>query len=152
MSKREWKEEPLWLYQLWWGGGRTKIRWQQKRFGIFLYYIPSWMSCVLCAQKWLWTVHLYWRRGGTDKWGRKLECWPWLASWPSQLEDSGPVGLIFTMTGAGKGNPCCLTWKELVSWEHSSCWYTAHSSLGMTLIRANTLAFGLIGKTDHIEL
>jgi hypothetical protein len=34
----------------------------------------------------------------------------------------------------------------------SSCCYTAHSSLGMTLISANTLAFGLIGKTDHIEL
>ena len=30
-------------------GGRTQIRWQQERFGIFLYYIPSWMSCVLCA-------------------------------------------------------------------------------------------------------
>ncbi len=28
----------------------------------------------------------------------------------------------------------------------SSCWYTALMSLGMTLIRANTLAFGLIGK------
>jgi hypothetical protein len=29
---------------------------------------------------------------------------------------------------------------------NSSCWYTALMSLGMTLIRANTLAFGLIGK------
>ncbi len=28
----------------------------------------------------------------------------------------------------------------------SSCWYSALMSLGMTLIRANTLAFGLIGK------
>ncbi len=28
-------------------GGWTQIRWQQERFGIFLYYIPSWMSCVL---------------------------------------------------------------------------------------------------------
>jgi hypothetical protein len=28
----------------------------------------------------------------------------------------------------------------------SSCWYTALMSLGMMLIRANTLAFGLIGK------
>ncbi len=26
-------------------GGRTQIIWQQERFGIFLYYIPSWMSC-----------------------------------------------------------------------------------------------------------
>ncbi len=34
----------------------------------------------------------------------------------------------------------------------SSCWYTAHSILGMTLISANTLACGLIGKTDHLEL
>jgi hypothetical protein len=34
----------------------------------------------------------------------------------------------------------------------SSCWYTAHSILSMTLIRANILACGLIGKTDHIEL
>ncbi len=29
---------------------------------------------------------------------------------------------------------------------NSSCLYTALMSLGMTLIRANTLAFGLIGK------
>ncbi len=28
----------------------------------------------------------------------------------------------------------------------SSCWYTALMSLGMTLIRANTLALGRIGK------
>jgi hypothetical protein len=28
----------------------------------------------------------------------------------------------------------------------SSCWYTALMSLGMTLIRANTLAFGFIGE------
>ncbi len=34
-----------------WGGeaSRTQIRTQQERFGIFLYYIPSWMSCVLCV-------------------------------------------------------------------------------------------------------
>jgi hypothetical protein len=34
-----------------------------------------------------------------------------------------------------------------------SCWYTAHCSfgLGMMLMSANTLAFGLTGKTDHIE-
>ncbi len=56
--------------------------------------------------------------GGTDKWGRKLECWPWLAFWPAQLEDSGPVGVIFTMMGTGMGNPCCLTWQELISCVH----------------------------------
>ncbi len=52
------------------------------------------------------------------------------------------------MMDAGKGNPCCLTWQELLSCVHlqSSCWYTALMSLGMTLIRANTLAFSLIGK------
>jgi hypothetical protein len=31
----------------------------------------------------------------------------------------------------------------------SSCCYTAHRSLGMTLIRASTLAFGLIGKQNY---
>jgi hypothetical protein len=41
---------------------------------------------------------------------------------------------------------------QLRAFGNSSCWYTTHSSLGMTLIRVNTLAFGLIGKTDHIEL
>ncbi len=43
---------------------------------------------------------------------------------------------------------------QLRAFGNSSCWYnyTAHSSLGMMLIRANTLAFGLIGITDHIEL
>ncbi len=56
--------------------------------------------------------------GGTDKWGKKLECWPWLASWPAQLEDNGPLGVIFTMMDAGKGNPCCLTWQELLSCVH----------------------------------
>jgi hypothetical protein len=32
---------------------------------------------------------------------------------------------------------------------NSSCWYTAHRSLGMRLISGNTLAFGLIGKTNR---
>jgi hypothetical protein len=41
---------------------------------------------------------------------------------------------------------------QLRAFGNSSCWYTAHSNLGMTLIKANTLAFGLLGKTDHIEL
>jgi hypothetical protein len=35
---------------------------------------------------------------------------------------------------------------QLVSIWQFSCWYTALMSSGMTLIRANTLAFGLIGK------
>jgi hypothetical protein len=34
----------------------------------------------------------------------------------------------------------------LRAFSNSSCWYTALMSLGMTLIRANTLAFSLIGK------
>jgi hypothetical protein len=53
------------------------------------------------------------------------------------------------MKDAGKGNPCCLTWQELLSCEHlaiDSCWYTAHTSLGMMLISANTLAISVIGK------
>jgi hypothetical protein len=52
------------------------------------------------------------------------------------------------MTDAGKGNPCCLTCRNCsaVCIRQSSCWYTALMSLGMTLIRANTLTFGLIGK------
>jgi hypothetical protein len=41
---------------------------------------------------------------------------------------------------------------QLGAFGNSSCWYTAHSSLGMTLIRANNLAFVLIGKTDHIDI
>jgi hypothetical protein len=40
------------------------------------------------------------------------------------------------LTGAAQ---LCASWQ-------SSCWYTALMSLAMTLIRANTLAFGLIGK------
>jgi hypothetical protein len=40
----------LWLYQLWWRGGQDPNNdSKRERFGIFLYYIPSWMSCVLCA-------------------------------------------------------------------------------------------------------
>jgi hypothetical protein len=34
---------------------------------------------------------------------------------------------------------------QLRASSNSSCWYTTHSSLGMTLISSNTLAFGLIG-------
>jgi hypothetical protein len=52
----------------------------------------------------------------------------------------------------GKGYPY---WQELLSFGafgNSSCWYTAYSSLGRMLISANILTFGLIGKTDHIEL
>jgi hypothetical protein len=42
---------------------------------------------------------------------------------------------------------------QLKAFGNSSCWYTAHTcSLGMTLVKANTLTFGLIGKTDQIEL
>ncbi len=115
MSTREWNGEPLWLYQLWWWGGQEPNKMTARK----IWDLPLLYSLLFCVpQRGLCTVHLYWSRGGTDKWGRKLECWPWLASWPAQLEDSGPVGLIFTMMGAGKGNPCCLTWKELVSWEH----------------------------------
>ncbi len=89
-----------------------------------VFYVP---------QRWLCTVHLYLRRGGgTDKWGRKLECWPWLVPWPAQLEDSGPVGVIFTMMDTGKGNPCCLTWQELLS-----CVY-----LAIQLLLYNTYEFG----------
>ncbi len=40
---------------------------------------------------------------------------------------------------------------QLRAFGNSSCWYTAHSTLGMTLIRSNTLASGLNGKTDHID-
>ncbi len=136
-------------------GGRIQIRWQQERFGIFLYYICSWMSWILCAAE----VAVYstpvLEERGTDKWGRKLECWPWLASWPAQRKDRGPVGLIFTMMGPVKGNPCCLTWKELVSWEHLPipAAGTHHIyRLWMTLVGAITLAFVLFSKTDHIEL
>jgi hypothetical protein len=50
------------------------------------------------------------------------------------------------MMDAGKDNPCCLTWKELLSCEHLAIQLLLHSSLGMTLISANTLAFGLVGK------
>ena len=35
---------------------------------------------------------------------------------------------------------------------NSSCWYTALMSLGMTLIRANTLAFSLIGKDGPLRI
>jgi hypothetical protein len=106
MIKREWKGEPLWLYQLWW-------RWEQdpnKMTARKIWDLPVLYSLldVMCSVCWRGGCVQYTcigGEGGTDKWGRKL----------------------------------------------NSCWYTAHSSLGMTLIRANTLAFGLIGKTDHIE-
>ncbi len=53
------------------------------------------------------------------------------------------------MMGAGKGNPCSLTWKGaglLRAFGNSSCYYKTLMSLDMMLIRANTLAFGLNGK------
>jgi hypothetical protein len=95
-------------------GHSTQIRWQQERLGIFLYYIPSWMSWVLCDAE----VAVYSTPVLEERVGRKLECWPRLAYWPAQLEDSGSVGLIFTIMGAGKDNPCCLTWQELLGCEH----------------------------------
>ncbi len=78
-----------------------------------------------------------------------------MASWPAQLDDSCPVGVIFTMMDAGKGNPSCLVGAaQLWASGNSSCWFTAHSSLDMTQIRTNTLVFVLLGKdtVDHIEL
>jgi hypothetical protein len=113
----EWKGEPLWLYQLWWRLGQVPNKMTARKiWDLSLLYLLLYVMCFVCRRggcEQYSTPVL--GEGGTDKWGRKLECWPWLASWPSQLEDSGPVGLIFTMMGAGKGNPCCLTWKELVS-------------------------------------
>jgi hypothetical protein len=75
-------------------------------------------------------------------------CIPW-SSCP--MEDAS-LGRRIPDPGShqGKGYPCCLTWQELLmqlrASGNSNCWYTAHSSLGMTLISSNTLAFGLIGK------
>ncbi len=78
-----------------------------------------------------------------------LECWPWLASWPAQLRENGPEGVIFYHDGCWEGQPMLSNLPgafQLQESGNSSCWYRAHSSLGMTLISANTLAFGLIGK------
>jgi hypothetical protein len=52
------------------------------------------------------------------------------------------------MMDAVKGIPCCLTWQELLSCGHRAIQLLVYSTygFGMTLIRANTLAFGLIGK------
>ena len=52
------------------------------------------------------------------------------------------------MMDTGKGNPCCLTWQELLSCVHLAIQLLIYGTygLGMMLIRANTLAFGLIGK------
>jgi hypothetical protein len=52
------------------------------------------------------------------------------------------------MMGAGKGNSCCLTGQELLSCVHLAIQLLIYGTygLGMMLIRANTLAFGLIGK------
>jgi hypothetical protein len=106
------------------------------------------VSCVLCAAEVaVYSTPVFKGGGGTDKWGRKLECWPWLASWPAQLEDSGPVGVLPCWTlgrathAAWPGRSC----SAVCIWQ-SSCWCTAPMSLGMTLIRVNTLAFRLIGK------
>ncbi len=96
-------------------GARTQIRWQQERFGIFLYYIPSWLSCILCvAEVAVYSTSVLEERGA-DKWGRKLECWPWLASWPAQLEDSGPVGCF------ALGRATHAAWPGR-SWSAESIW------------------------------
>ncbi len=65
-------------------GGRTQIKWQQERFGIFLYYIFSLGCHVFCVpQRWLCTVHLYWRRGGQRN---EAESWRVDLDWrPDQL-------------------------------------------------------------------
>ncbi len=36
-------------YQVWWRGEQDPNKMTARKIGIFLYYIPSWMSCVLCA-------------------------------------------------------------------------------------------------------
>ncbi len=98
------------LFQLRWRGGQDPNKMTAKKI---------WQLCV-ASQRRLCRLYntVFKGGGGTDKWGRKLECWPWLASCPAQLGDSGPVGSIFTIIDAGKGNPCCLTCQELLSCKH----------------------------------
>jgi hypothetical protein len=55
---------------------------------------------------------------------------------------------------ASKGQPkCCLTWQELLSCEHLAIPAAGIQHLlvlGMTMISANTLAFGLTGKERFV--
>ncbi len=73
----------------------------------------------------------------------------------SSAGDCGPVVMIFQHEGRREGQPMLPDLAgaaQLRASGNFSCWYSAHRCLGMTLISANTLAFGLIGKTDNIEL
>jgi hypothetical protein len=69
-----------------------------------------------------------------------------LCVWVAQKE------VIGTMMDARKGDPYCLTWQELLSFEYLAIPAAGIHSLGRTLISANILAFDLIGKADHIEI
>ncbi len=68
------------------------------------------------------------------------------------ISASGPVGVNFTMKGAGKGNSCCPTYQERLSCEHLVIPAAGIQHIivwAMTLVSANTLAFALFGKTDY---
>ncbi len=52
-----------------------------------------------------------------DQWGRRLECWPWSASWPAWLEVRANKSVICTVMEGLKGGPYCLLWQELLSCE-----------------------------------
>jgi hypothetical protein len=67
----------------------------------------------------------------------------------SSAGEQWPSRIVFYHDGLWEGQlmlPDLTGAAQLRASGNSSCWYSAHSSLGMTLISANTLAFGLIGK------
>ncbi len=117
MSEREWNGEPLWLYQLWWRGGQDPNKMTARKiWDLPLLYSLLDVMCSVC------------RRGGCvqystpvleERGDRQMRQKARVLTLIGVLTNSaGPECLILAMMGTGKGNPCCLTWKELVSWEH----------------------------------
>jgi hypothetical protein len=85
------------------------------------------MSCDLCASEVaVYSTPVLEVRGGRQM-RQKARVLTLIGVLP-QLEDSGPVGVIFTMMDAGKDNPCCLTWKELVSCVHPAIQLLVYST------------------------
>ncbi len=145
----------MWLYQLWWRGGQDPNKTTARKiWDLPLLHSLLDVMCSVCRRGGCVQYICIGGEGGRQM-SQKARVLTLIGVLTSSAGGKWPSRFDFYHDGRWEGQPMLPDLEgagQLRAFGNSSCWYTAHSSLGMTLIRANTLAFGLIGKTDHIQL